>query len=147
MNLKGYFNVPIGTKTSVLLPGDDFETISSILQSVELKKCDFERVIDQAGDGDLVYIDPPYTINHSNNGFIKYNDVLFSWQDQLRLKDAAVRAVSRGAKVVISNAYHRTIEDLYKSSFELNVLTRFSRISGKNDGRKKGNEFLIRGEF
>lgn len=147
VNLKGQFNVPIGTKNSVILPGDDFESVALLLQGAEILRSDFEEIIDRAGEDDFVYIDPPYTINHSDNGFIKYNDELFSWPDQIRLKEASMRAVKRGAKVIISNAHHETIEDLYNGSFELYELSRFSKISGKNSGRKLGKEYLIFGGF
>ncbi len=145
VNLKGEFNVPKGTKEKVLLPDDDFNSVSLLLKNATLFCSDFENIIDQANENDFIYIDPPYTINHSNNGFIKYNDVLFSWEDQIRLKDAAIRAINRGAKVLISNAFHSTIEDLYKGNFNIQVLSRISKISGKNIGRKKGLEMLITG--
>jgi DNA adenine methylase len=145
VNLHGVFNVPIGTKSNIVSPDDDYGQISYILQSAELRCLDFECVINRTTKGDFVYIDPPYTINHSNNGFIKYNELLFSWSDQLRLRDAVVRAVTRGARVVISNAFHPAVADLYKDSFELHVISRTSRLSGKTTGRKKGNEYLIVG--
>ena len=53
---------------------------------------------------------PPYTVQHNNNNFIKYNERLFSWDDQLRLKDALVRAKRRGAKIVLTNALHPTVQ-------------------------------------
>jgi DNA adenine methylase len=48
---------------------------------------------------DLLFVDPPYTVRHDNNGFIKYNEQLFSWDDQLRLRDAVLRAKERGARL------------------------------------------------
>lgn len=147
VNLEGTFNVPIGTKKLVLLPNDDFEAVSRALQSAEIKCDDFEKLIDEASSGDLVYVDPPYTVNHSNNGFVKYNNVLFSWADQERLKDAALRAIDRGAKIVISNAYHDTIKELYPDSFHLYELSRATIIAGKNCGRGLGKELLITGGY
>lgn len=145
VNLRGDFNVPIGTKDKVLLPDDDFAAIAAALRHADLLCSDFEAVVDQATEGDLVYVDPPYTISHSNNGFIKYNNVLFSWHDQIRLRDAAARAVSRGAAVLISNACHESIESLYAEGFTIRTLDRASRISGAVKGRKKGVEMLIQG--
>lgn len=52
----------------------------------ELK--DFEATLDSARAGDFVFVDPPYTVKHNLNGFLKYNDKIFSWADQLRLRDA-----------------------------------------------------------
>ncbi|MBI5590889.1 MAG: Dam family site-specific DNA-(adenine-N6)-methyltransferase [Deltaproteobacteria bacterium] len=147
VNLHGEFNVPIGTKTTVLFPDDEFGEISKALQYVDLCCSDFEPIIEKAKKDDFVYIDPPYTINHTNNGFIKYNDVLFSWDDQQRLCEAAVRAVDRGAKVLISNACHHSIRTLYGDRFEVRSLDRASRISGAVSGRRKGQEMLILGGY
>src|SRR5690606_34900787 len=97
VNLKGEFNVPVGAKTSVLLPDDDFELVGKWLKEVKFTSEDFETIIDQAGIGDFVFADPPYTVRHNNNGFIKYNENLFSWADQVRLRDALFRAKGRGA--------------------------------------------------
>jgi len=80
-NLAGKFNVPIGTKSAVLLPDDDFELASRLLQNTELKSCDFEETLNEASDGDLVFVDPPYTTAHNLNGFVKYNQTIFSWDD------------------------------------------------------------------
>ncbi len=78
VNLDGEFNVPIGTKTDVIMKDDDFETISKTLQNADLLPDDFENIINKANKNDLIFVDPPYTVRHDNNGFIKYNEKLFS---------------------------------------------------------------------
>jgi len=96
VNLQGKFNVPKGTKTSVLLENDDFDAASAALQSTQLIQSDFEPIVNSAMDGDLIYADPPYTVRHNVNGFVKYNEVLFSWNDQVRLHASLCRAQKRG---------------------------------------------------
>ncbi len=145
VNLRGEFNVPRGSKNQVLFPDDNFEAIAAALSDAKILHADFESLIEKAGKGDLVYLDPPYTINHANNSFIKYNDVLFSWEDQVRLRDAATNAVARGAIVLISNAFHESIVDLYSGHFQLNEINRYSAISGQSKGRQLGKELLIVG--
>ncbi len=145
VNRAGKFNVPVGTKTSVILEDDDFESIARRLSKARLLHGDFERVIDQAQENDFVYADPPYTVNHSDNGFIKYNDRLFRWQDQLRLHCAAVRARERGVKVIISNACHPSILELYRTGFTTLEVERYSVISGKVCSRGLRSEYLILG--
>ena len=98
VNLKGEFNVPIGTKTAVLLETDDF-VVSQLLQNAQLIHNDFEVIVDQAEDGDLLFVDPPYTVKHSDNGFIKYNEELFHWDDQVRLSKCLNRAKDEGQKL------------------------------------------------
>ncbi len=142
VNKHGQFNVPKGTKTSVILETDDFESISKRLNGVQLVSGDFEAVIDRCGSGDLVFADPPYTVKHNNNGFIKYNERLFSWADQERLKFALVRAAGRGAKVVVSNADHPSIRELYADAGCL-VAERHSVMASESVRRKKTTELLI----
>jgi len=145
VNKAGNFNVPIGTRTSVLLPTDDFANISTILQRAELHVSDFEPLIDQATRGDLLFVDPPYTVRHNLNGFIKYNEILFSWEDQQRLAESLNRAKERGAKIVATNANHESVRNLYETRFHLQQVSRYSSISGTSDSRKQYEELIIIG--
>ena len=144
VNLKGQFNVPKGTKTAVVFDSDDFEAIASILAKARLCVSDFEPLVDQASKGDLLFCDPPYTVRHNNNGFIKYNEKLFSWNDQIRLAKAVIKAAERGASVVLTNAEHDSIRSLYRGhGFSIRRLTRFSPISATSESRKAFGELLI----
>ena len=142
-NLSGKFNVPIGTKTQVVMPDDDFEAISRCLKSADILVCDFEETLSKARPGDFVFLDPPYTTAHNTNGFVKYNQNIFSWDDQIRLRDAATAAVARGAKVVVTNANHESIHDLYANLGGSRIVSRASVISGKNSGRGKTSEAVF----
>lgn len=147
VNLDGEFNVPKGTKDTVLLETDDFSAISSALQKTKLLASDFEPVINEAGANDFIFIDPPYTVRHNNNGFIKYNEVLFSWQDQLRLANSVTRARDRGARVIATNANHKEIRELYSSrGFGTQTVSRFSSISAAGISRRQFEEILIDSE-
>lgn len=143
VNLKGQFNVPIGTSDSVIFQDDDFEEISLLLQNVNLQATDFEYLLDKAIDGDLVFIDPPYTVRHNYNAFIKYNEKLFSWQDQERLFYAVKRAQNRGAHVIGTNAYHSSVRKLYRPHFKTKKTSRSSTISSKAETRSSYEELII----
>ncbi len=144
VNSKGFFNVPIGTKTNVILESDNFEKISFCLKNVKLIANDFSKVVNSAGKGDLVFADPPYTVKHNHNGFIKYNESLFSWDDQLRLKDSLAGAIQKGAKVIITNAYHPSIKALYKGMGEQIKIIRPSRIAASAVARGQFEELVIK---
>lgn len=142
VNKLGKFNVPIGTKTSVVMPSDDFDAISAALSSVSLRCCDFAEAIGRAKAGDFIYCDPPYTVKHNNNGFLKYNEEIFSWCDQVRLAQALTRADLRGVRFAVSNAAHESILELY-SGFSIENLQRASVISGQARGRGLYSELLV----
>ncbi|MEQ6292186.1 DNA adenine methylase [Vogesella sp. GCM10023246] len=145
VNRQGKFNVPRGSKTRVVLDTDDFESMSKVLQRAELRESDFEALIDEARCGDFVFADPPYTVRHNYNGFIKYNEILFSWADQQRLAAALLRAARRGVKLICTNANHESVRDLYSSNdFELIQVARNSSISAKSSSRKNFEELIVR---
>jgi DNA adenine methylase len=143
VNMKGEFNVPRGTKDKVLMDNDDFAGISRALGNASLAAQDFGDALAEAGRGDFVFLDPPYTVAHNNNGFLKYNEKIFSWADQERLKQAAVTAATRGASVLILNAKHSSIETLYADIGTHHVIGRHSVISGLADHRKGVEEIAI----
>jgi DNA adenine methylase len=144
VNLAGEFNVPIGTKTAVLMPTDDFAGAARLLRRAKLLVSDFEPLIDEAEEGDLVFADPPYITGHNNNGFVKFNDLLFKWTDQVRLANALARARDRGVKVVATNAAHSGVRDLYRQrGFKLQTVERYSSISGTAEYRAHFQELII----
>lgn len=144
VNRAGEFNVPKGVKFTVLMETDDFVASSRLLRRAELVVSDFEPIINKAKKGDLVFADPPYVVGHNNNGFVKYNERLFSWEDQTRLANTLDRARRRGVKIVATNAAHGAIEKLYlKRSFSISRVRRYSSISGDSEGRSKFQELII----
>jgi DNA adenine methylase len=114
VNMRGQFNVPIGTKTTVCLDTDDFEGTAELLKAAEILTSDFERTLDRTVRGDFVFVDPPYVTRHNFNGFVKYNEKMFSWEDQERLVGAIRTASKRGVKFLITNADHASVRNLYR---------------------------------
>lgn len=144
VNRHGHFNVPIGTRNSVVLGTDDFETTARVLQGAEIRLTDFQALIDEANECDLIFADPPYTIRHNLNGFIKYNEKLFSWNDQERLAASLIRARNRGAQIVMTNANHVSVRELYQDSgFQLHTILRPSSISASARSRKQFEELVV----
>lgn len=143
VNLQGKFNVPYGdNKKIVFYDAGKIYAISGILANTEIRVGDFKDAVLGANAGDFVYLDPPYTVMHNNNGFIKYNDHIFSWEDQVRLASVAKDLVERGCKVIVSNADHSSVEKLY-SSFQMQKVTRSSIISASPKFRHNITECLF----
>jgi DNA adenine methylase len=142
-NLKGIFNVPRGTKDSVIFADDDFRAIATRLRKAKLLRGDFSELIRGAERGDFIFVDPPYTVRHNNNGFVKYNQKIFDWEDQIRLRDDVRYAATRGARILVTNANHPSISELYSGVGQTIVLSRSSVISGTVGARGKYTELAI----
>ena len=146
LNLKGEFNVPYGYKT-YLEPCDPvrIRAASAALSRAEIACADFETAVSSARKGDLIYLDPPYTVSHGNNGFLKYNARIFSWNDQVRLSKLAQRLSRRGCQVIVSNANHPSIVDLYRP-FRMRLVERVSRIAASREFRRRITECIFYNE-
>lgn len=144
VNQRGQFNVPIGTKDKIMLKSDKFDVISERLRDGCLVCQDFDETLSVAGAGDFVFVDPPYTVKHNLNGFLKYNETVFSWEDQLRLKLAIERAVQRGAAVTMTNANSESIHELYEGLGSIEIVERSSVIAAKSHQRGKTSEVIVR---
>ena len=143
VNKRNEFNVPIGSKKNVVLPTDDFVRIGRLLLDAEILCQDFEETIDAAGPEDFVFVDPPYTVNHNVNGFLKYNDRVFSWTDQIRLRDAVERASRRGAQVLVTNANHISVREIYSRIGRLDVVHRASVLAADAARRFQTEELVL----
>jgi DNA adenine methylase len=142
VNLSGRFNVPIGTKVYELTDRDEFECWSNKLSEADIRVADFEDTIDRCSEGDFIFADPPYTVNHNSNGFIEYNEKIFRWEDQVRLHDALLRAARKGAHFVMTNADHLTIRELYEGCI-LHTVERGSEMAGRTNARGKTTEVVV----
>lgn len=143
VNRKGQFNVPIGSKTSVAFCAGELEAVSEALACAEIKCADFEVSIDCAEEGDFLFVDPPYTANHNSNGFLKYNEEIFSWADQQRLKAAVARAIERRVQIVLTNADHESVRELYGDTASYRQVWRASVLAGKASTRRRTSEALF----
>ena len=127
----------------MLLPTDNFESISVALTHATLKSSDFELIIEDAKRGDFIFVDPPYTVKHNVNGFVKYNERIFTWEDQNRLASAVIRAAKRGVKILVTNADHVAIRELYRDVGRFKQLSRFSGLAGDKLSRGETTELAI----
>jgi DNA adenine methylase len=144
VNLDGKFNVPKGTRDSILFETDNFSTISCALSQAQIIASDFEPLVNRAKANDFVFADPPYTVTHNVNGFIKYNEKLFSWNDQIRLANSLMQARDRGAQIVATNANHQSVRNLYEArGFKLTTISRFSSISAGPQSRGQFEELIV----
>lgn len=131
VNRDGAFNVPYGggERTPAILWKTDLLISDSVaLKQATLLHADFERALEGAKRGDVIYCDPTYTVAHDNNCFVRYNERNFSWADQERLVAVAESAVRRGATVLVTNAHHSSLQRLYKG-WSLRTLSRKTLVS------------------
>lgn len=144
VNSRGQFNVPYGRRVRKIDRGEDaLLNASKALQGAEIECRDFEDSIDRVRSGGFIFADPPYTVAHENNGFVLYNETIFSWADQERLAAALVRASERGARFVLTNADHRSIRVLYRRFRFHQTLERSSIIAADTVNRRTVSELLI----
>lgn len=143
VNLSGSFNVPIGSKIGKPFSTYDFEQWSIGLAGADITCSDFEETINLSLPGDMMFVDPPYTVAHNKNGFIEYNEKIFSWGDQVRLAESLDKASSRGVDFLLTNADHSSVRELYKAKYNLESVSRRSVVAGDVRKRASVSELLI----
>ena len=142
VNKNGYFNVPFGNHGRTVCDPDHLIEVSAALRAAEVECRDFARVLTRAGEGDFAYLDPPYVSPESDNGFKRYNERVFSWQDQQRLGRVAVELAERGCVVLVSNASCDEVVKLYPGFSHLAV-SRHSVLAAHPAHRQVTSELLF----
>lgn len=143
VNSRGQFNVPYGRyRNPTVCDAENLFAVNRALATARLVISDFEQTVRSAGSGDLIYLDPPYRTTEPKNGFLKYNATIFSWQDQLRLARLFEDLDRRGSYVILTNANHAAIRELY-SGFTKRTIRRTSLIAADPEKRKTISELLV----
>jgi DNA adenine methylase len=147
VNSDGIFNVPYGwPRSNFIINEQNLLHCSRQLRrrEVSIKKQDFGDIEERVNEGDFVFLDPPYVTSHNMNGFIDWNECLFSWEDQVRLASMARRLIKKNANVLITNANHSDLEALY-SGFGKAVFRRFSSLASDTSRRGTTSEAIFYG--
>ena len=144
VNKNGKYNVPYGFRTQWVYDYDRITVASQKLQNVRFKCADFSKTKYGIKEHDFVFLDPPYTVSHNDNGFIEYNKNLFSLDDQKRLSKYIDYIKRKGAYYVLTNAAHPTIQDIFqKDGDKMIKLSRLSLIGGKKAARGQVSEYVF----
>jgi DNA adenine methylase len=145
VNSAGRFNVPYGMPSTDFIA--DFENLRKCSQAlrkphIDLRTSDFQTSLENVISKDLVYLDPPYITRHNNNGFVDYNETLFSWEDQKRLAMRAHEMAHAGAYVIVSNAANPDLFKLYRG-FKRHILMRSSTLAADANCRVQVKEAIF----
>jgi DNA adenine methylase len=143
VNLRGEYNVPYGFRTKDFVQADALREASKRLATSRLRSLDFMDSLEDIDEGDLVFIDPPYTVSHNRNGFIKYNQSLFSIEDQGRLAEFIQGIRVCRANYILTNAAHEAIAAIFESGDLRMEVSRASLIGGRNARRGATSEYVF----
>lgn len=143
VNRNGEYNVPYGRRNlNILYDFEHLKDISIALKNTYLSTQDFKERCKLIKKNDFVFIDPPYTVAHENNGFIQYNQSIFSWNNQLQLSKLTDELNEKEVHFLVTNAYHDCIKEIYKVGTQ-EKLSRASTIGGIGAKRTKYKEIII----
>lgn len=143
VNLNGVYNVPYGFRTKEFLDAANLLRAQIALKNTTIEKQDFYAISKNIKRNDLIFLDPPYTVSHNNNGFIKYNEKIFSLDDQIRLSSLIDTIKRKDAFYILTNAAHKTIDSIFEKGDKKIVFERASLIGGTNSKRGQTKEFVF----
>jgi DNA adenine methylase len=147
VNSKGEYNVPFGKREICpsLFTRANVDKVCKFMQSLDISitNSDFVHRVSDAQLGDVLYCDPPYWATSTTAQFAQYTAEGFSWDDQVRLHNAAVDAAKRGAQVFVSNSNCDAIRQLYQGH-EIHEISRSQNVSASPSSRKSVSDIFIR---
>jgi DNA adenine methylase len=116
VNARGEFNVPAGRyQNPNICDAANLRAWSAALArpGISLAVGAFDRALADAGQGDFVYLDPPYAPLSGTARFTSYTAGGFDAVQQEQLQRAVIALAARGASVLLSNSAAPQIRALY----------------------------------
>ncbi|MGM5669631.1 Dam family site-specific DNA-(adenine-N6)-methyltransferase [Enterobacter cloacae] len=142
-NMDGFFNVGFGKYKAPYFPEEEIKAFKRKAHACVFMNAGFRRTLALAGDGDVIYCDPPYEPLPGTAGFTNYAAGGFSWDSQVELAESCVAAHQRGAKVVISNSTAPRVIELYEQhGFTLHRVSARRAISSKGSTRETASDVI-----
>lgn len=142
-NRDGFFNVGWGKYEAPYFPEIEIKAFKQKSHKCVFLNAGYRRTLALAGEGDVVYCDPPYEPLPGTAGFTNYAAGGFSWADQISLAESCVEAHQRGAKVLISNSKAPRVLELYEQhGFILHYVDARRAISRKGSTRETAKDIV-----
>jgi len=143
-NKDGGFNVPVGRhKNPGIVDPPALRLAAAALDAAEIAHAPFERVVEEAAPGDMVYFDPPYVPISKTSSFAAYADGAFTLKDQERLAAVFRKLDERGCLLALSNSDTPEVRELYEG-YDLSPIIAPRAISAKASTRGDVTELLVR---
>lgn len=143
-NAFGEFNVPFGASGRRIMNRKHFMACADALAEVDLRVASFEDAFALAGQGDVVYADPPYVQSEMAGEviFSRYSSERFGPSEEKALTYAAEDAGRRGAAVFVSAFWTIRTERLWEGWW-ISRVSRPSNVSRKVEARRMIDEIII----
>ena len=143
VNKKNKFNAPIGRyKNPNICDIDNLRACHIALQNVNILHGYFDHMRGDTQSEDFAYFDPPYIPVSTTSSFTSYTKDGFGLLEQRLLRDLAAELKNTGVHVLLSNAKHDLIYDLYKG-FSIRTIKVGRAINSKASARGAVGEVLI----
>lgn len=149
-NSKGGFNVPFGRYKTIYFPEDELKAFHIRAQNAEFKHQSFDKTMEEAKSGDVIYCDPPYAPLTKTASFTSYTTEAFGNDEQALLAEYARKKAAEGIPIVISNHFTEDVKKWYIGDNDVEVvnmdesdLIQVQRnIAGNGESRQKVFEVL-----
>ena len=143
VNREGTFNVPFGRYDNPrLCDAEGLQVAGRALASADIVCGDYQEVLARhARPGDFVYLDPPYLPAGGYADFKRYTKAQFREADHRNLAEEARRLAAMGCHVMLSNAKHPLVWELY-GDFRIEVVPARRNISSRAATRR-GEEVIV----
>lgn len=149
VNSQGKFNVPMGRyKNPTICNSNNLRNVSYSLRQSEanISVRDYKELLyNKMGEGDFIYLDPPYSPTSRTSSFTGYTNNGFKDKDQEELANIFKKLDKQGCKVLLSNSDAALVKELYSGYssgiVEIHALRSINSKATKRSGHK---ELLIR---
>jgi len=136
VNQSGGFNTPWGKNPKArILFEDQLREASEALQAARIVASEYRIASSIAKEGDFVYFDPPYVPVGPSADFTAFTTEGFGALEQQLLATHVRLMAKRGIMVMVSNADHPSVWELYKE-FTIHKVSALRAIN--SDAKKRG---------
>ena len=133
-NAKGEFNIGYGGQSRRWVVTRDYlSAVSRALRYASLRCSDFEPIIENAVEGDYLFLDPPYLPGQKQLVHDHYSWIRFTFSDHERLANALRRCADRGVRWAMTTSGHRDVLALFRGFRVRKIPQRGPRANGSGE--------------